>query len=91
VSPAIRRGLAHALLPAAILPVLVLGPGIVRSPETLWRRVSAEVQRLSEGGGGGGAAHHRRGAAAQFTPMSAAGGTTARGKAGTTAKGKAQR
>ena len=81
MSPAIRRGLAQALLPAAILPVLVLGPGLVRSPETLWRRVSAEVQRLSEGGGGGGAAHHRRGAAVQVVPASGATGTTAGGKA----------
>ena len=63
-----RRGLAQALLPASILPVLVLGPGLARSPETLWRHVSAELQRLSEGGSGGGAAHHRRGAAAKATP-----------------------
>jgi len=79
VSPAIRPGLAKALLPASILPVLVLGPGLVRSPETLWRHVSAEVQRLSEGGGGGGAAHHRRGAAAHLTPASPGAGKTARG------------
>ena len=79
MSPAIRRALAQALLPASILPVLVLGPGLVRSPETLWRHVSAEVQRLSEGGGGGGAAHHRRGAAAHVTPAPPAAGATAKG------------
>jgi hypothetical protein len=81
VSPALRRVLAQALLPASILPVLVLGPGLVRSPEALWRRVSAEVQRLTEGGGGGGAAHHRHGAAAHATPAPPAAGATAKGAA----------
>ena len=80
-SAAIRRALAQALLPASILPVLVLGPGLVRSPQKLWRQVSAEVQRLTEGGGGGGAAHHRRGAAALATPAPPAVSTTARGAA----------
>ena len=58
-----RRALAQALLPAAILPVLVLGPGLMHAPERLWRQVSAEVQRLTRGGGGG-ASHHRHGTAA---------------------------
>ncbi len=81
MSPAIRRGLAQVLLPASILPVIVLGPGLVRSPETLWRRVSAEVQRLSEGGGGGRAAHHRRGAAVHVTSAPEAAAKAARGTA----------
>jgi len=84
-----RRGFAQALLPASILPVLVLGPGLVRSPETLWRHVSAEVQRLSEGGGGGGAAHHRRGAAAKATtaPVTPAHAAHAPAAAGDAARG----
>jgi hypothetical protein len=77
-SPAIRRGLAQALLPASILPVLVLGPGLVRSPERLFRQVSAEVQRLTDRGGGGGTVHHRR-PAALSTPTAPAVSTTSRG------------
>ena len=61
MNTAIRRGLAEALLPASIIPVLVLGPGLAHAPQRLWRQVSAEVQRLTEGGGGG--ASHRRHAA----------------------------
>jgi len=78
-SVAIRRALAQALLPASILPVLLFGPGLVRSPQRLYRQVSAEVQRLTEGGAGGGTAHHRRGAHALSTPTTPAVSTTARG------------
>jgi hypothetical protein len=52
VSATVRRTLAQALLPAAILPVLLLGPGLVRAPWKLWRQLSAEVQRLTENDGG---------------------------------------
>jgi len=45
----LQRALAIALLPAAIVPVLVLGPGIVRAPEALLRRLVSDVQRLQEG------------------------------------------
>jgi hypothetical protein len=46
LSTSLQRGLAQALLPAAILPVLLFGPGIVRAPQTLWRRGTADVRRL---------------------------------------------
>jgi len=75
--PAIRRGLAQALLPASILPVLLLGPGLVRSPERLFRQASAELQRLTDRGGGGGTVHHRR--PALSTPTAPAVSTTTRG------------
>ena len=52
VSATVRRALAQALLPAAILPVLLLGPGLARAPWKLWRQFSAEVQRLTENDGG---------------------------------------
>jgi len=61
VSASVRRAFAQALLPASILPVLVLGPGIARAPEKLWRELSADVQRLTEGGGA--AVHDRHGQA----------------------------
>ncbi len=52
MSVTVRRALAQALLPAAILPVLLLGPGLARAPWKLWRQLSAEVQRLTENDGG---------------------------------------
>jgi len=68
---AIRRVLAQALLPASIVPVLILGPGLVHAPEKAWKRLSAEVQRLSENNGG--AAGPRRGLEARHgTPASPA-------------------
>ncbi len=45
----LRRACAIALLPASILPVVLLGPGLARAPEKLWREAHAEVQRLQEG------------------------------------------
>ena len=68
---AIRRALAQALLPASILPVLILGPGLVHAPEKAWKRLSAEVQRLTENNGG--AAGRRHGVEARHgTPASPA-------------------
>jgi hypothetical protein len=46
MSAALQRGLAQALLPASILPVLVFGPGLIRAPQRLWQKASAEVRRL---------------------------------------------
>jgi hypothetical protein len=60
VSESLKRVLAQALLPASILPVLLLGPGLVRAPQTLWRRVSAEVRRLDAPGGASGRHQSRR-------------------------------
>lgn len=45
----LRRGLAIALLPASILPVLVLGPGIARAPQTLVRSAVAQLSHLERG------------------------------------------
>ena len=45
----LRRGLAEALLIGSILPVLLLGPGILRAPETLARRAITQLQRLEAG------------------------------------------
>ncbi len=49
---------AQALLPASIVPVLILGPGLVHAPEKAWKRLSAEVQRLTENNGGGAGRRH---------------------------------
>jgi len=46
VAGSLQRGLAIALLPASILPVLLFGPALLRAPEKLWREARAEVQRL---------------------------------------------
>jgi len=48
VRASFERAAAMALLPASILPVLLLGPGLLRAPEKLWRETRAEVQRLQE-------------------------------------------
>jgi hypothetical protein len=45
----VRRTLAVALLPASILPVFVLGPGIVRAPEHALRGTLAALDRLEQG------------------------------------------
>ena len=42
----LRRGLAMLLLPASIVPVLFLGPTLLRAPQRLWRQASADVHRL---------------------------------------------
>ena len=63
MSESLQRVLAQALLPASIVPVLLLGPGLVRAPQTLWRRVSAEVRRLDAPGGASGRHQSRRAAA----------------------------
>ena len=60
MSESLQRVLAQALLPASIVPVLLLGPGLVRAPQTLWRRVSAEVRRLDAPGGASGRHQSRR-------------------------------
>jgi hypothetical protein len=46
VRASLARALAMALLPASIVPVLLAGPALVRAPHTLWRQISADVQRL---------------------------------------------
>ena len=46
----VRRALALALLPASILPVLVLGPGIVRAPLALAHRTLVAIESLERGG-----------------------------------------
>ena len=60
MSESLQRALAQALLPASIVPVLVFGPGLVRAPQTLWRKVSAEVRRLDAPGGASGRRQPRR-------------------------------
>lgn len=44
----IRRWIAMLVLPASILPVLFLGPTLLRAPHKLWREAGAELQRLQE-------------------------------------------
>jgi hypothetical protein len=34
------------VLPASILPVVFLGPTLLRAPHKLWREAGAELQRL---------------------------------------------
>jgi hypothetical protein len=41
-----RRILAMLVLPASLLPVLLLGPGMLRAPRKLTRQAWADVQRL---------------------------------------------
>ena len=43
---AIGRLLGAALVPVAIVPVVVLGPGLLRAPARLSRQAGAEVQRV---------------------------------------------
>jgi hypothetical protein len=43
---ALGRLLAALLLPLSIVPVIMLGPGLLRAPERLGRQARAEVQRL---------------------------------------------
>jgi hypothetical protein len=45
----VRRALALALLPASILPVLLLGPGIARAPLELVHRTVAAIESLERG------------------------------------------
>jgi hypothetical protein len=45
----LTRGLAMALLPASMLPVLLAGPALLRAPRTLWRQAWADVQRMQAG------------------------------------------
>jgi len=48
----LRRALAMMLLPASILPVFVLGPGIVRAPDRLLQRgITALEQQFGHSGG----------------------------------------
>ena len=47
---ALLRGLAMALLAASILPVLLLGPGIVRAPQELFRSATTALGHLEHGG-----------------------------------------
>jgi hypothetical protein len=42
----LRRALAMALLPAAIIPLPFLGPALLRAPGHLSREAAAELQRL---------------------------------------------
>ena len=44
-----RRAVAMLVLPASIVPVIFMGPTLLRSPQHLVRQAQAEVQRL-EGG-----------------------------------------
>lgn len=44
----IRRWAAMLVLPASILPVVFLGPTLLRAPHKLWRQAGAELQRLEE-------------------------------------------
>ncbi len=41
----LRRGLAVALLPLSIVPVVLFGRPLLRAPEKLWREAQAEVGR----------------------------------------------
>lgn len=50
----LRRAMAMLVLPASIVPVIFLGPTLLRSPQRLVRQAAAEVQRLE-----GPPAHHR--------------------------------
>jgi hypothetical protein len=43
---ALGRAIALLLVPAAIVPVLLLGPGLLRAPQRLYRQARAEVQRI---------------------------------------------
>jgi len=43
----LRRGLAMLLLPASIVPVLFLGPALLRAPGRLSRQAASEIQRLA--------------------------------------------
>lgn len=45
----LTRGLAMALVPASMLPVLLAGPALLRAPRTLWRQAWADVQRMQAG------------------------------------------
>jgi hypothetical protein len=45
---ATRRWAAMLVLPASILPVLFLGPTLLRAPHKLWREAGAELQRLEQ-------------------------------------------
>jgi hypothetical protein len=47
---ATRRWAAMLVLPASILPVVFLGPTLLRAPHKLWRQASAELQRLEAPG-----------------------------------------
>ena len=47
---ATRRWAAMLVLPASILPVVLLGPTLLRAPHTLWRQAGAELQRLEASG-----------------------------------------
>jgi hypothetical protein len=42
----LRRILTMLVLPASLLPVLLLGPGMLRAPRKLTRQAWADVQRL---------------------------------------------
>jgi hypothetical protein len=46
----LARGLAAAVLVASILPVVLLGPSLLRAPLKLERELHADVQRLAEHG-----------------------------------------
>jgi hypothetical protein len=45
---ATRRWAAMLVLPASILPVVFLGPTLLRAPHKLWRQAGAELQRLEQ-------------------------------------------
>jgi hypothetical protein len=42
----VKRALAILLLPASIIPVVFLGPSLLRAPRHLWRMTYADVHRL---------------------------------------------
>jgi hypothetical protein len=45
-SASLKRGLAMLLLPASIVPVVFLGPSLLRAPRRLWRMTYADVHRV---------------------------------------------
>ena len=42
----VKRALAILLLPASIIPVVFLGPSLLRAPRHLWRMTYADVHRI---------------------------------------------
>ena len=59
------RWLAVLVLPASIVPVLFLGPTLLRAPHRLWRQAGAEIQRLE------GPSHHGHRPATVSRPLTA--------------------
>ena len=42
----VKRAMAILLLPASIIPVVLIGPSLLRAPRHLWRMTYADVHRI---------------------------------------------